>query len=372
MLVTRAMPPQRLRREPRGAERSVSEPGSGGQRPASWLCQLLRCGGRVAGAPNPVNKSDPYVTQSLSPLTSLLRCLDCDESVDIEELVPEPGYPELGPDGWLACRGCGRRYPIIAGTVRMMTRELEARLAVRYPEAAIALPVGGGGDSSTVLSLKERIARSYDYEWEHFGGQREEWRKNFLDYLRPHDPESLADKLVLDVGAGSGRHSTQAAQLGARVVAVDLGSSIDVARRNLPAEALTVQADAEHLPFERGTFDFVMSIGVIHHLPDPEGALRSLVPLVAPGGRTYYVLAARAGDSPRSAQGGHPGTPRDCAHAASPASCPLLPGRGRSVGRDCAAPTRSCARRRGPGGWRTRFRSRPTASTHSECWSTTR
>ena len=38
------------------------------------------------------------------------------------------------------------------------------------------------------------------------------------------------------------------------MVAVDLGRSIDVARINLPPDVLTVQADAERLPFEPGTF----------------------------------------------------------------------------------------------------------------------
>ncbi|MHB1808616.1 MAG: class I SAM-dependent methyltransferase [Solirubrobacteraceae bacterium] len=61
----------------------------------------------------------------------------------------------------------------------------------------------------------------------------------------PHSPESFEGRLLLDVGTGSGRHAFHAAELGARVVAVDIGRSIDVARGNLPPEVLTVQADAE-------------------------------------------------------------------------------------------------------------------------------
>jgi hypothetical protein len=40
-------------------------------------------------------------------------------------------------------------------------------------------------------------------------------------------------RLVRDVGTGSGRHSHWAQRLGARVVSVDLGKSIDIARMNL-------------------------------------------------------------------------------------------------------------------------------------------
>jgi ubiquinone/menaquinone biosynthesis C-methylase UbiE len=119
---------------------------------------------------------------------------------------------------------------------------------------------------------------------------REEWSKNFADYMQPHTPESFAGRLVLDVGTGSGRHAYHAAQLGADVVAVDLGRSIDVARANLPAEVLTVQADAEQLPLARGAFDFVMSIGVLHHLPDPEAGLRAIVPFAKPGGTVHVYL----------------------------------------------------------------------------------
>jgi hypothetical protein len=69
-----------------------------------------------------------------------------------------------------------------------------------------------------------------------------------------------------------------------------LGGSIDVARRNLPVEVLTVQADAERLPFAPSSFDLVMSIGVLHHLEDPQRALNHLVQYVRPGGHLHVYL----------------------------------------------------------------------------------
>jgi SAM-dependent methyltransferase len=138
--------------------------------------------------------------------------------------------------------------------------------------------------------VRRRTAESYAYEWEHFGQPRQEWEQNFREYLRPHEPESLKNRLVLDVGAGAGRHSREAHRVGARVVAVDVGDAIHVARRNLPPDVLTVQADAEELPFEDASFDLVMSIGVLHHLPDPRRALNSLVRLVRPGGYIHIYV----------------------------------------------------------------------------------
>jgi SAM-dependent methyltransferase len=63
-----------------------------------------------------------------------------------------------------------------------------------------------------------------------------------------------------------------------------------VARRNLPPSVLTVEADAEALPFEPGSFDLVMSIGVLHHLPDSERALRSIARYAKPGGHVHVYV----------------------------------------------------------------------------------
>jgi len=177
--------------------------------------------------------------------------------------------PTLEPEPALVCGDCGVRYPIAGGIPRMLL---------------------AGARPADEDAVARRTADSFAYEWERFGAMREEWAKNFADYLRPHTAQSLAGKRVLDVGTGSGRHSFHAAQAGAQVVAVDLGASIDVARRNLPASVLTVQADAEALPFERDSFDLVMSIGVLHHLPDTERALRSIARYAKPGGHVHVYL----------------------------------------------------------------------------------
>ena len=246
--------------------------------------------------------ADPQLAgPGASPLLGLLRCLSCEGAIQPIHLSDRPGYPDLGPDGWLACRDCGERYPLIAGTVRMLPRRMRPRLWEQYPRSTEALsaagvpgPAAAGGSRRDV---RERTADSFAYEWQRFGGLRDQWRRNFLDYMQPHAPESFAGQLVLDVGTGSGRHAFHAAELGAQVVAVDLGRSIDVARRNLPASVLTVQADVEQLPLSPGSFDFVMSIGVLHHLPDPRRALTRLVALARPGGRVHiylYWVPARA------------------------------------------------------------------------------
>jgi SAM-dependent methyltransferase len=174
----------------------------------------------------------------------------------------------------IQCLGCGREYPVSGGTLRMLPDKLASAMSFGAPPLA--------HDKSRQAAL--RTARSFAYEWDHFGSLRPEWRKNFLAYMQPHPPEFFRGRVVLDVGAGSGRHSFHAAQFGAQVVAVDVGPAIDVARRNLPASVLTMQADAEHLPLEPASFDLVAAIGVLHHLEHPERGFRSLIQYVKPGG----------------------------------------------------------------------------------------
>ena len=201
----------------------------------------------------------------LSPLVSYLRCPECRSGLRVEASETAGG----GPSGMLGCDGCGREYPVVDGTACLLTR-----------------PIDEGEDAA----VRRRTAESFAYEWQAFGALRPEWERNFLDYMRPHGPDFFPGRLVLDVGAGSGRHSYHAHRLGARVIAVDLGEAIHVARKNLPPEVLTVQADAEQLPFDEGTFDLVASIGVLHHLPSPERALREIARFVRPGGYLQVYL----------------------------------------------------------------------------------
>jgi ubiquinone/menaquinone biosynthesis C-methylase UbiE len=214
---------------------------------------------RTAKGDRTARASEPEARVNTEAVT-LLRCIEC------------LGSLELVGGETFRCTSCRSQYAIVAGSPVMLRRD------------------PGGQSSDPDAEVRRRTAESFAYEWEHFGELRGEWERNFRDYLRPHEPETLRNRLVLDVGAGSGRHSYEAHRLGARVVAVDVGEAIHVARRNLPADVLTVQADAEELPFEDASFDLVMSIGVLHHLPDPRRALNSLARLVRPGGYIHIYL----------------------------------------------------------------------------------
>jgi len=115
-------------------------------------------------------------------------------------------------------------------------------------------------------------------------------------------PEELKDKLVLDVGCGSGRFLDILAKSEVKVVGIDPTSAIDsageiLAKRGLNEKVGLVQCGIEDMPFHEETFDFIFSIGVLHHTPSIFESLRKLVKFLKPGGTLaiwiYHPVGSR-------------------------------------------------------------------------------
>ena len=116
-----------------------------------------------------------------------------------------------------------------------------------------------------------------------------------------YDELGLRDgDLVLDMGAGAGRHSFECFRRGARVVALDYDFGELGEVRKLfwamkdagegPADGLgaALNGDALRLPFPDDTFDRVICSEVFEHIPDDTGAMAEIRRVLKPGG----VLAA--------------------------------------------------------------------------------
>ncbi len=81
---------------------------------------------------------------------------------------------------------------------------------------------------------------------------------------------ALADKKVLDVGAGTGRLSLPLANRGASVTALDVSRKMLELLKKKNSKIITVVGDAESLPFKNETFDIVAAAFLIVHLKDPK------------------------------------------------------------------------------------------------------
>lgn len=99
---------------------------------------------------------------------------------------------------------------------------------------------------------------------------------------------------VLDAGCGGGRYARICAEAGAIVRGADHSRAVDKAQslcEDLP-NVCFVQADLKHLPFEPESFDFVFSIGVMHHDTNTRSVFDAVARMVKPGGR-YSVWLYR-------------------------------------------------------------------------------
>lgn len=128
----------------------------------------------------------------------------------------------------------------------------------------------------------------FGYEWARYAELKpiyEEQFRRWTPFMQPADWQGLS---FLDVGCGMGRNSHWPMRYGASGgLAIDIDPrSLSSARRTL-AEHPTVevrQCSAYELA-ERDRFDVAFSIGVIHHLENPDQALANMVRAVKPGGR---------------------------------------------------------------------------------------
>ncbi|GAA2518986.1 class I SAM-dependent methyltransferase [Winogradskya humida] len=112
---------------------------------------------------------------------------------------------------------------------------------------------------------------------------------------------------VVDLGCGTGRAfpGLREAVGDGVVIGVDhTPEMLDAARvRARECGASLVLGDARRLPFRDGGVAAVFAAGLLTHLPDPEGGLRELARVTAPGGR--LVLFHPTGRAALAARHGH-------------------------------------------------------------------
>ena len=104
----------------------------------------------------------------------------------------------------------------------------------------------------------------------------------------PSGLRRLSGLKLLDIGCGGGLISEPLARLGADVTGIDPAlENIETARRHAEASGLTItyrQALVEDLAAESATFDAILCLEVVEHVPDVAAVLKICSCLVRPGG----------------------------------------------------------------------------------------
>ena len=197
-------------------------------------------------------------------LLNILVCPECknqlelrDEVLNMNEII----------SGELSCK-CGKSYQIINSIPRFV-------------------PMDNYGGSFGLQWNKFKKTQIDRYNGTDISAAR------FYNETYWEKDSKLQGKWMLDAGCGAGRFADVAINTGAEVVAVDLSNAIDATGENLSnLENLhLIQADLFYLPFKTETFDFIYSIGVIQHTPEPKKLFELLPNYLKHGGQiclTFY------------------------------------------------------------------------------------
>jgi len=82
--------------------------------------------------------------------------------------------------------------------------------------------------------------------------------------------------LLLDIGCGQGRSTFPFANKSIQIVAFDISKNMileaqkQYSKSKTKADIVFMVADAASIPLKSGVFDFIITYGVLHHLPNPK------------------------------------------------------------------------------------------------------
>ena len=171
------------------------------------------------------------------------------------------------------------------------------------------------------MTFWDRWARAYDWT------QRTNRRVNAAAAARAAALVPPGAR-VLDCAAGPGRVSLAVAGRAGQVLCTDLSRPmLDQARKKAARRGLAnivfARRDLLALPEADGAFDVVIAANVLHLLEAPEGAVRELWRVTAPGGSLLLptYLQGRAGAAYGTVIKIYHGMGFHCEHAFTPESC---------------------------------------------------
>jgi SAM-dependent methyltransferase len=143
--------------------------------------------------------------------------------------------------------------------------------------------------------VEETYAASFGRQWNRYDVARPEEDRAVFEVKAGVRLEELRGLRVMDAGCGGGRYSRLLGEAGAEVLGVDRSVAVEKAAELCRAysNVKIIQADLLGLPVVESAFDFVFSIGVLHHAPDARAGFESIARRVKVGGRLAVWLYRR-------------------------------------------------------------------------------
>jgi SAM-dependent methyltransferase len=114
-------------------------------------------------------------------------------------------------------------------------------------------------------------------------------------FLADYFPASaVAGRRVLEIGLGYGSLSQRLMDSGAIYQGLDIAAGpvgiVNIRARHAGKPPPAALGDALRLPFADNTFDFVCSIGCLHHTGDTQRAVQELLRTLQPGGQAVVMI----------------------------------------------------------------------------------
>ena len=158
----------------------------------------------------------------------------------------------------------GRIYPIVDDVIVVLESH-------QIPQHVLEKIKSVTRDEEIAPSIAKDIQYTFGEEWKTYNDILPEHYDEFKCYFDIIELQTLESKLICDLGCGIGRWSYFLKEIAQEIVLVDFSESIFEARKNLLGSdnMIFVMGDILDLPFQDDSFDFIFSLGVLHHIPLP-------------------------------------------------------------------------------------------------------
>jgi SAM-dependent methyltransferase len=145
--------------------------------------------------------------------------------------------------------------------------------------------------SRSLNNMDAATVDGFGKEWTRFGQTDlaiKESQEMFGQYFSIFPWQALPEDggCGADIGCGSGRWAREVAPKVRELHLVDAsGEALSIARTNLSSHRNVAfhWSSIGGLPFEQESLDFAYSLGVLHHIPDPEAGVRAIASKLRPG-----------------------------------------------------------------------------------------
>jgi len=150
--------------------------------------------------------------------------------------------------------------------------------------------------------IRDRTIRDFGDQWTRYSENDGYYASIdcFWDIFSPLlSPEDIRGKKVADIGSGTGRMVRMLAEVGAaEITAVEPSAAFSVLKDNTEdiGEIVRYVKDTGDRIDRQDYFDCIVSMGVIHHIPEPEPVIRAAFQALKPGGKLVIWIYGKEGN----------------------------------------------------------------------------